>query len=240
MTRRLTFKSALPRLAFLVLVAACLAISGCGSTDGGSGGADEGDPHASEESIEVPDVIGDDGATAVSSVEAEGLAVTLTDVKEQSAYGPSRFEPSRDATGCNVTDQDPASGELLADGDEVTVEVDCRQVDWENLEGSDWEAFDAAYIATFDESCETLFERSSDGSMYEDDYEYTATDCQNLNPSDGSEASEVPGEVPDDPEAAGSEVGELDGCRALFDEESVYSLSYGTASVSADDCPVDG
>jgi hypothetical protein len=48
----------------------------------------------------------------------------------------------------------------------------------------------------------------------------------------------VPDEVPDDPEAAGAEVGELDGCSALFQDQSVLSLNYGPDSWTEADCPV--
>ena len=60
-------------------------------------------------------------------------------------------------------------------------------------------------------------QRSPDGSLYEDDVEYTAIDCQNENPGDASDASDIPTDVPDDPEGAGMDVGELDGCTAMFD-----------------------
>jgi hypothetical protein len=39
-------------------------------------------------------------------------------------------------------------------------------------------------------------------------------------------------DVPDDPESAGTEVGELDGCQALFEQEGIASLNYGTDSIT--------
>jgi hypothetical protein len=129
----------------------------------------------------------------VSLVEAEGLTATLADANSEVS-----FDASRDATGCEVTDQEPAAGDTLAEGDEVTITVDCRQVDWENQQGPDWDSFSDAYASAFDDGCQALFGTSPDGSLYEDDYEYTAIDCQNLNPGDGSSASDLPGDVPDD------------------------------------------
>src|SRR4051794_17698471 len=52
--------------------------------------------------IEVPDLSGLDGADAVGSVEDAGLTATLADANDD----PS-FDTSRDATGCDVIDQDP-------------------------------------------------------------------------------------------------------------------------------------
>ncbi|MDA0168416.1 PASTA domain-containing protein [Solirubrobacter taibaiensis] len=183
--------------------------------------------------MEVPDVSMNDGADAVTTLEGEGFSVTLADADEEPL-----FDTTRDATGCEVQDQDPAAGEFIAEGEEITVVVSCAQVDWENQEGAAWDAFDAAYSSGFDAGCDALFEQSPNGSLYEDDYEYSAIDCQNENPGDGSEASDVPQEVPTDPEAAGTEVGELDGCQALFENQSVWSLNYGTDSWTESDCPI--
>lgn len=175
---------------------------------------------------------GEDGAQAVSEVEDLGLQPSLADANEDSG-----FDSSRDATDCEVTDQDPVAGESASEGDEVTLTVDCSQVDWSNQEGPQWEAFSDAYRSSFDDGCEALFDQSPNGSLYEDDYEYTALDCQNENPGDASNASDVPTDVPDDPEGAGSELGELDGCQALFENQGVTSLNYGTDSITEDDCP---
>jgi hypothetical protein len=46
--------------------------------------------------------------------------------------------------------------------------------------------------------------------------------------------------LPDDPEGAGTELGELDGCQALFDNQSVFSLNYGTDSITEAECPIGG
>jgi len=81
------------------------------------------------------------------------------------------FDSSRDATDCDVTDQAPAAGESASDGDEVTITVDCSQVDWENHEGPQWETFDEAYQSSFDDGCDALFGESPTGSLYEDGVE---------------------------------------------------------------------
>lgn len=226
--------------ALTVLLCLALLVSGCGEASTPARTSDDDAVRGFGESeaelvdgVEVPDVSMDDGADAVSELEGEGFSVSLADADEDSL-----FDSTRDATGCEVRDQDPAAGEVIAEGEEITVTVSCAQVDWENREGNAWEAFDAAYASGFDGGCEALFYQSPNGSLYEDDYEYSAVDCQNENPGDGSEASEVPDEVPSDPESAGTEVGELDGCRALFENQSVWSLNYGTDSWTESDCPI--
>jgi hypothetical protein len=183
--------------------------------------------------IEVPDLIGEDGSDAVGAVENEGLTATLADANDDSG-----FDSSRDGTGCQVTDQSPAGAEIVAEGEEVEITVDCAQVDWEKQEGPAWEAFDEAYDLAFDDSCRTLFDSSPNGSLYENDTEYTVDDCWNLNPVDAAEASDIPTDVPDDPESAGTEIGELDGCQSLFEQDGVLSLNYGPDSITEDDCPI--
>jgi hypothetical protein len=52
--------------------------------------------------------------------------------------------------------------------------------------------------------------------------------------------SDVPVDVPDDPESAAAELGETDGCEALFEQEGVWSLNWGEDSITVDDCPIGG
>ena len=227
---------------YLVLLAGVLA--GCGAGSSGSPAhrgtpADTRAERAAEDCdadggcIEVPDVVGADGADAVSSIEAEGLTASLADATDD----PS-FDATRDASGCDTTDQDPQAGDTLIEGDPVTIMLDCRQVDWESRDGTDWQAFNDAYTAAFDDGCDAVFADSPTGSLYEDDREFTSVDCQNLNPGDGEDASDLPQDVPEDPAALGSETGELDGCQALFEQEGVHSLNYGENSVTENDCPI--
>jgi hypothetical protein len=225
------------RLACLIfLLCAYAALAACGGSSTTSGGVDAGSDSGAFDgsaAIEVPDVSGENGASAVSDVEDAGLEVTLADANDDPG-----FDTSRDASGCEVTDQDPAAGEQAAEGDEVTVTVDCAQVDWENNEGAQWEDFNDGYRSGFEDGCQELFDQSPDGNLYENDVQYTATDCQDEEPGDASDASDVPSDVPDDPQAAGSDLGELDGCQALFENEGVTSLNYGTDSYTEDDCPI--
>src|SRR5262249_38014454 len=79
---------------------------------------------------------------------------------------------------------------------------------------------------------------SPTGSLFEDDVEYTATDCENDNPGDAESASDVPDEAPDDPKAVGAEAGELDGCQDLFEQGTVSTLNYGSDTITEDDCPI--
>jgi hypothetical protein len=185
--------------------------------------------------VEVPDAADGDGADAWTAMENAGLSPTFADVNQDAS-----FDPGRDGTGCDVIDQYPAAADMATEGDEVEITIDCGQVDWENQEGSAWDDFNDAYASSFDDGCQELFDASPDGSLYEDDQEYTIYDCQNLNPGDASDGSDVPTDVPDDPESAGIELGELDGCQALFEQEGVYSLNWGSDSVTEDDCPLGG
>lgn len=132
---------------------------------------------------------------------------------------------------------DEESSEDSSSDDELS-EEEQRQSDWEDQTGDDWDQFNEAYQTGFDSGCEGLFADSPNGGLYEDDIEYTVTDCQNESPGDASSASDVPSEVPDDPSSAGAEVGELDGCQALFENQGVSSLNYGEDSVAEYDCPV--
>jgi hypothetical protein len=228
----------LRRLAALVVVLLAICLAGCEPTADSSTGAsraDNSDHVATDEAsgIEVPDVTGEDGDDAISTIETEGLTTTLADANDAAS-----FDTSRDVAGCEVTDQSPAAGDTVEEADEVEITVDCAQVDWENHEGPDWEAFDEAYDLGFDDACRMLFDSSPNGSLYENDSEYTVDDCWNLNPVDAAEASDVPTDVPDDPESAGTEVGELDGCQSLFEEEGVLSLNYGPDSITEDECPI--
>lgn len=96
-------------------------------------------------------------------------------IVEGDAEDDPAFDPARDTTGCEVEEQDPAAGEILAEGEEVTVSVSCAQVDWENHEGTAWEAFDAAYTSGFDAGCDALFNESPSGSLYEDERRQSST-----------------------------------------------------------------
>lgn len=215
------------------LVAACVGLAACG-VGSDSDGADRLDnAHSDAGAIEVPDVSSADGAVAVSMVEDADLQATLADATDDPG-----FDGSRDATDCDVTDQEPSAGESAQEGDEVTITVNCSQVDWDNHEGSGWDAFNDAYLSSFEDGCRELFDQSPDGALYEDDIEYTVTDCENESPGDASDAPDLPTDVPDGPESVGAELGELDGCRALFENQGVVSLNYGPDSITEGDCPV--
>jgi hypothetical protein len=176
-----------------------------------------------EELATVPDVTGEDGAEAVDMLETEGFLVSLGD------------EEGRDPSGCLVEDQDEL-GEVEL-GTEVVLTLDCRQVDWENQEGEDWELFSEAYASGWDEGCEEAFSLSVDGTLYYDEDEFTSTDCELNNPGDATSA-EIPSDVPDDPESAGQELGVTDGCTSAFEDLSLDgTLYYGDEAFDASYCP---
>ncbi len=229
LSRRRGPTPALLRLGAISVATALVAVAagGCGSSPGAaSSGVTESDSPPSE-LITVPDVIGSDGESAQSTLEGEGLEVTF----DVDPYDPA---------ACEVTNQDPSDGTELdpnSDSIEVTVELDCPQDDWENQEGAAWDEFDSAYTAGWDSGCSIAFDGSPNGSLYEDDSEYTATDCQLNNPRTVTGA-DVPIDVPDDPTTDGTALGEHDGCVSAFDDLSLSgTLNYGDQSYSSLDCP---
>jgi hypothetical protein len=202
-------------LVLLVMVAGCASSSDSVAPEEAAQSGDE---------IEVPDVTGDDGADSASEIENLGLTAGLEDQD-----GTTRD----DGSGCTVEDQDPAGGDVAAEGDEVTLELDCRASDWENEEGTIWDEFTSGYETGFDEGCTALFDLSPDGSLYEDDSEYTTLDCPSSDVSD----ADKPLDVPDDPEGEGYDLGFEDGCNAIFDDVALtFELYHGDQSFTADDC----
>lgn len=205
-----------------------LGLAACSSPDGGStdqSGVLEDEPTAN---LEVPDVTGEDGADAVSEVENVGLTASFED-----GDGLSRD----DGAGCTVEEQVPAGGDTAAEGDEVMLTLDCRQADWDNEEGGVWDEFTSGYETGFDEGCQALFNLTPNGSLYEDDIEYTELDC----PSADVSNADKPADVPDDPESEGHDLGFDDGCDAIFDDVALtFELYNGNESYTADDCKAQG
>lgn len=217
----------MPRAVAALLVAALVGLSlGCQGDDKGQPVPDDS-PQAVEPSIElvqVPDVIGEDGQDAVDAIEAEGLTASHDEL---------------DPTGCTVEDQDE-TGEVEPET-EVVLTLDCRQRDWESREGDDWDLFASSFAVGAGEGCEALFSLSPNGALYADDDEYTSTECSLATYDDPESASvTIPAEVPDDSEAVGESLGFDHGCNALFDQEAIDVLSYGTDDFTADDCMAAG
>lgn len=208
-------------------VVCVLGFAACGSSTGDSAPPEDVDQDSAGE-IEVPDVTGEDGADAVSEIEYVGLTTSSEDQD-----GLSRD----DGSGCTVQDQQPGGGDTAAEGDEVALTLDCRPVDWDNEEGAVWDEFTSGYETGFDEGCQALFDLTPDGSLYEDDTEYSSLDCPGADVSN----SDKPGDVPDDPESEGHELGFVDGCSALFDDVVLtFELYNGDQSYTADDCQAQG
>ena len=210
-----------------MLVVLVVAPVGCGSTssdDSGDEPAGERDaavasspPPPEPDLIEVSDVTGEDGQDAVDTLEAEGFTVDFTE------------DSGRDPAGCEVLSQD-LEGEAEAEA-EVLLELDCRQVDWENQDGEDWELFSTAYDSGFEAGCADVFFEYGDRALYTDDGdEVTDLDC----PSADVFSADVPGDVPDDPEVEGDVLGRSDGCEALFEDVAFYGSLH-----SSDDTEVD-
>ncbi len=204
-----------------------LGVAGCGSQVADS--ANESSVAVDTTSLMVvPDVTGEDGSSAQSDLESEGLTATFDPV-----------DPS-DPAGCTVVDQDPVGGTELdteVDSTDVTLTVECPQLEWENQEGDAWDEFNQAYTAGWDSGCAIAFEGSPDGTLHEDGMDYTASDCEVNTPIDATNA-DTPVDVPDDPTADGTSLGEQDGCVSAFEDVSMTgTLNYGSQSFSAADCP---
>ena len=225
------------RVGVAVLVAFTLAGCGGDGSDGGDGRGGDRDREngtgsrahatanaAGPELVEVPDVVGEDGQDAVDAVEAEGFSVDFIE------------ESGRDPSGCEVLSQDP-EGEA-EEAAEILLELDCRQVDWENQEGDDWELFSSAYESGWDSGCSDVFVNySPDGALYTDDGdEVNDLDCPSAH--DASNA-DLPADVPDDPEADGDALGQTDACEALFDDVAFYGSLHASDDTEVDSsvCP---
>jgi hypothetical protein len=127
-----------------------------------------------------------------------------------------------------------SAGGIYSSSDYTADEED----EWSNQEGDYWLAFSDAYTTGWDEGCDIAFEGSPDGSLYEDGVEYTADDCYANNPGDASLASDAPTEIPDDPETAGDELGQTEGCVSAFEDlTNSGTLNYGTDSYDESICP---
>jgi hypothetical protein len=175
------------------------------------------------ESAVLPDLTGEDGQVAVDKLENLGMLVSLSE------------DDGRDPTGCTVEGQDQF-GEIEA-GTEVVLTLDCRQIDWDNQEGEDWDLFNQAYSTGWDDGCDEAFFNSPSGSLYYDSEEFTSLDCELNNPGDASGA-DIPIDVPDDPQSAGEDLGMTDGCMSAFDDLSLDgSLYYGDEAFDSSFCP---
>lgn len=202
-----------------------LLLAGCGDTSGDDPSYSAEDPAAEQQNefdfgseepsgaepseeprlVDVPDTTGEDGADAVATLEDLGLTVSFYE------------EDGRDPSGCIVEEQDTV-GEAEPESD-VELTLDCRQVDWENQEGEDWDTFNSAYSSGWDTGCDNAFSQSPDGSLYYEEEEFTASDCQSNNPGDATSA-DIPSDVPDDPQYDGEELGRSDGCESAFSDLS--------------------
>jgi hypothetical protein len=111
------------------------------------------------------------------------------------------------------------------------------QEEWDNQEGEAWDLFDDAYLTGWDEGCDLVFDESPDGSLFDQGEEFTADDCYAKAPYDASD-SDLPIDVPDDPEYDGEELGTHDGCLAAFEDTYDDALFWGDeVSVDSSICP---
>jgi hypothetical protein len=125
-------------------------------------------------------------------------------------------------------------GRCRARAPEVILTLDCRQADWDNQEGDDWNAFAAGFSDGYADGCSDLFSASPDGFLYEGDYEYSEVDCTTLEP-DVADADVSP-DVPEDPVSEGYELGHETGCQAIFEDQGLTELYHGDSYVTPENC----
>jgi hypothetical protein len=229
-------------VAVVVMLLLGMALAGCGaspsddsgspgvSNDGGETAAPLSSGDDASDTVTVPDVAGEDGQDAVDEIDQAGLDSSLGGTAQEPSFDSSRYP-----TGCTVEDQDPRGGADAQPADVVTLTLDCRQTDWENQEGDDWDNYHDRFEDGFSDGCDALFNVSSDGSLYDDtQYEYTSTDCLDQDPGDGSDSA--PADLPDDPEQQGYDDGFDAGCQAVFDAAGTDVLYSGQDEFTVDDC----
>jgi hypothetical protein len=156
--------------------------------------------------------------------------------------GCSSYSSEGAATTDNGSYVDTTSGDYSGPsyGSEDFAPYADAQDAWDNEDGPDWEAFNDAYLTGWEEGCDTAFEDSPDGALYDQGEQFTADDCYANEPVDASE-TDVPYEVPDDPEEAGGELGMQDGCESAFNDlpsDGGGALYYGEDEYDDSICPV--
>lgn len=222
-------------LAGAAMVACALTVAACsagsaGDTASSADSQQQSGDVANGRTVAVPDVLSAvDGAEARTDLEAAGLAVAA-----ESEQDSASFDPDRELDGCTVSDQDPIPGTEVDPDTTVTLIVDCRQVDWENQEGDDWDEFSSAFDDAAGSICSDFFDQTPTGTLHADGSDYTWLECDLEAPSDASDA-DYPQDVPDDPEADGAELAVTTTCEDFFD--SVGSDLYsGNETFTVDDC----
>lgn len=112
------------------------------------------------------------------------------------------------------------------------------QDDWDNQEGEAWDLFSEAYVAGWEEGCNFVYDESPDGNLYDQGEQFSVEDCIAAEPYDASEASDLPYDVPDDPEFDGNQLGQHDGCVAAFVDTTDDALFWGDdVALDESDCP---
>jgi len=195
---------------------------------------------ASTETTPTPEVAVDDSVDISWSANDDPTSVIEdfdnADIPFDTVDPDGNLIDSTDVSDCSLLNVDPAGPYTTSDV--VTIELDCRQRDWDNQDGDVWDEFASAYATGFDDGCSTVFAQlSPDGSLYVDGYEYSDLDCAIGSEFDAASATDLPSEVPDAPDEVGAELGSYDGCVSIFDDAGGY-LSYGNEEYDSSFCGV--
>jgi len=160
-------------------------------------------------------------------------ALVLVAIAVMVAGCGSRGASSSRPTPTSTYEQPANSGDSGSYGEDSSY----SQEDWDNQEGEAWDLFNDAYLTGWEEGCDLVFNESPDGSLYDQGEEFTVDDCYAKAPYDASE-SNLPLDVPDDPEYEGEELGTDDGCLAAFEDTYDDAFFWGDdVSVDSSICP---
>ena len=109
---------------------------------------------------------------------------------------------------------------------------------WSDHEGDAWKEFEEGYSDGWGHGCELTFRLGGvSGTLYANGEEFTSSDCDDGEPSDASDASEVPSDEPEDAYGAGMEVGVDDACEYAFEDVApIGTLNRGPRAFNSSDC----
>jgi beta-lactam-binding protein with PASTA domain len=109
----------------LLLVVLILSLAGCAASSTSDTGNSESAPGDTADTVQVPDVTGEDADSAQSDIESANLVAS--------------FDPSDPPSGgdCTVDDQDPEGDDSVESGAEVALTISCEVPDVTGADGDE-------------------------------------------------------------------------------------------------------